>query len=170
MGASHLLLQISELGFIKGIISDQVRVECERNIKKKNPSALPAFKSIITQSFHEIINPNERVLTQVKEMAHKKDVPILAAAVEGEVDLLVTFNKKDFPPYSLTSSACVSASRITKLGLSISFEILLVMRLLRSTPFITCDTNCLEHPSSLATSFCVKPFSSRITFICDAIK
>ncbi len=70
---------------------------------EKNPSALPVFKTIIARSFHEIINPDKRVLTQVKEMAHKKDVPILAAAVKGEADILVTFNKKDFfPDLSLT--------------------------------------------------------------------
>lgn len=43
-GASFALLQLAGLGIIDGQISDEVRIEAERNIGAKLPSALPALR------------------------------------------------------------------------------------------------------------------------------
>jgi predicted nucleic acid-binding protein len=43
-GASHLILQLSELGLIDAVGSEQVRREVERNLKRKLPAALPDFR------------------------------------------------------------------------------------------------------------------------------
>ena len=43
-GASHLILQLSELGLIDAVASEQVRREVERNLERKLPAALPAFR------------------------------------------------------------------------------------------------------------------------------
>lgn len=98
-GASHILLQLAEVGIIQGYISEQVVQECTRNIRKKLPEALPAFQSILDESFLAVVVPVDRTLEKARGQADDKDVPILAAALEARADVLVTFNTKDYFPH-----------------------------------------------------------------------
>ena len=43
-GASYIILHLSDLTIIEGLISQQVRVEAERNLQDKLPNALPIFR------------------------------------------------------------------------------------------------------------------------------
>ncbi len=42
-GASRGVLTMAEIGLFQLVISEQVLIECERNISKKLPDALPSF-------------------------------------------------------------------------------------------------------------------------------
>lgn len=97
-GASYLLLQLSELGLIRGIVSGQVLDECRRNIKAKLPAALPIFNKVIERALQIQPNPSQRWLSKVANQAHPKDIPILAAALRAKALFLVTFNVKDYKP------------------------------------------------------------------------
>ncbi|MCH7613693.1 MAG: PIN domain-containing protein [Candidatus Marinimicrobia bacterium] len=97
-GASFLLLQLSELGFINGIISPQVIEESKRNIQKKLPSALALFNNIIKMCHLELVSPTNEEIQKALTFADKKDVPILAAALKANADYLTTFNTKDYYP------------------------------------------------------------------------
>ncbi|MBC8323353.1 MAG: PIN domain-containing protein [Candidatus Marinimicrobia bacterium] len=114
-GASFILLQLSELGFIKGYISKQVLEESQRNIQNKLPSALPVFKEILNTSKLKIISPTEDEIKSVFSNAHKKDVPILAAALHSQAEHLTTFNIKDFYPSSDHNIKIAKPSEITKI-------------------------------------------------------
>lgn len=100
-GAGHILLQLAEVGIIQGYISEQVVQECTRNIRKKLPEALPAFQSILDESFLAVVVPVDPAQAgeKARGQADDKDVPILAAALEARADVLVTFNTKDYFPH-----------------------------------------------------------------------
>lgn len=54
IGASRAVLTMAEIGLFQLVISEQVLLECERNIKKKLPDALPIFSQLIAAINPEI--------------------------------------------------------------------------------------------------------------------
>lgn len=97
-GASFVLLQLAELGLIQGIASQKVIEECRRNVQLKLPDALPQFEKIISHTLAIVDDPPPKQIAGYNQMAHEKDVSILAAAIQQKVQFLVTFNTKDFFP------------------------------------------------------------------------
>jgi predicted nucleic acid-binding protein len=99
-GASHLVLRLSELGLIDGIVSSQVVREAERNLQRKLPAALPAFRALVEAACHPVDDPTEAQIAVLRGQGDPKDIPILAAALRADCDWLLTFNTKDFRPAS----------------------------------------------------------------------
>ena len=97
-GAAFVLLQMSELGLIKGFTCQKAIDECRKNLQNKLPDALPAFEKCIATSIAILVNPTKKEAAQYKEMAHPKDCTILTSALQINADFLVTFNTKDFFP------------------------------------------------------------------------
>ena len=97
-GASHILLQLSEVGIIRGIISHQVLEECRRNLKIKLPESGPVFEEIVSRSIKVRKNSPVPALSSLKGQAHPKDIPILAAALKSGARFLVSFNVKHYHP------------------------------------------------------------------------
>jgi len=96
-GASRAVLLMGEIGLIQLIVSHQVLVEAERNIRKKLPQALPNFVEQMTALQLEVVpDPPEDISTQWEEIIEEKDAPILAAAILAAPDRLITLNTKDF--------------------------------------------------------------------------
>lgn len=106
-GSSFLLLQLCELGLLKGLTCQRVIDECRRNIKKKLPEAEPVFNQIIERTLKIVDDPSPELVQKLKDMAHFKDLPILASAVQCEAKYLITFNVKHFHPGTeLSISVC----------------------------------------------------------------
>lgn len=102
-GASFALLQLAELGLIKGYVSVQVLEECRRNLAKKLPGAIDPFENIVERCVSITTTPPDKTsLSLVSNQAHKKDVSILASAFETKSRFLVTFNVKDYWPADTT--------------------------------------------------------------------
>jgi predicted nucleic acid-binding protein len=97
-GAAFILLQLAELGMIKGFTSQQVVDECRKNLFAKLPDALPAFEKILTSAITILENPSGKETANFEKMAHIKDAPILTAALKMSAHFLVTFNTKHFNP------------------------------------------------------------------------
>ena len=98
-GASFALLQMAEFGFIKEYISIQVLDECRRNLAKKLPGAIIPFEKIVKRCVTVKSSlPDENSLSIASNHTDKKDVPILASALEAKARFLVTFNVKDYWP------------------------------------------------------------------------
>lgn len=93
-----MLLRLSELGVIHGITSAQASAEAERNIARKIPPALPAFRELIEAACAVVPVPPAAAVRPYGDQAHPKDAPILAAAVLAGCETLVTFNTRDFRP------------------------------------------------------------------------
>ncbi len=96
-GASHAVLIMAEIGLFKLVISDQVLEECDRNIRKKIPAAMPIFTELLAAINPEIQpDPSLEESSQWAAIIEAKDTPILAAAVLANVDRLLSLNTKDF--------------------------------------------------------------------------
>jgi hypothetical protein len=97
-GASHVILQLGELGIIEVGVPEQARIEAERNLAAKLPAALPAFRALThacTVSLPMPTRPVSRRLVRAGE-ADEKDAPILAAALAAGCRWLITFNLRDY--------------------------------------------------------------------------
>jgi predicted nucleic acid-binding protein len=97
-GASHVVLQLGELGIIDVRPADQARAEAERNLADKLPSALPAFRTLCdacTSPIPMATQAAARRLSRARE-ADPKDAPILAAAIAADCRWLLTFNVRDY--------------------------------------------------------------------------
>lgn len=98
-GASRAVVMLAEIGLIQLVVSRQVLDECERNLQHKLPSALPVFAEMLAAMTLEILpDPASDIVAHFLTMIESKDAPILAAAVNGNVDCLLTLNSKDFTP------------------------------------------------------------------------
>lgn len=97
-GASHILLQLSELTLLTCLTSAYALTEAERNLSTKLPAALPAFRLLLQAAVEVLPDPPASVVQSVADHAHVKDVPILAGAIWGKADFLATFNIRHFQP------------------------------------------------------------------------
>ena len=99
-GASFALLQLAELGLIKGYVSVQVLEECRRNLAEKLPDAIVPFEKIVERCVTVRTKvPDKDSLSLLSNQAHKKDVSILASALETKARFLVTFNVRHYWPH-----------------------------------------------------------------------
>lgn len=98
-GASHAVLTMAEIGLFKLVISQQVLDECQRNLSKKLPAALPIFTQVLAAIDPEV-RPNPPLSESARWIAiiEAKDAPIVAAAVLANVNRLLSLNTKDFTP------------------------------------------------------------------------
>ena len=97
-GASFLLLQLCELGLLKGFTCKQAIDECREAIREKLPEAEPIFEKIIANSVEVLPNSTWPEMNELKDIAHRKDVQILAVAIKAGANYLVTFDTEDFHP------------------------------------------------------------------------
>lgn len=97
-GASLVLLRLGEITLIEVITSQQVITEVERNLAQKIPTALPAFRLLVSRALQVRPNPTATEVEAMKGCADAKDLPILVAAVREDCPWLVTFNGRHFQP------------------------------------------------------------------------
>jgi predicted nucleic acid-binding protein len=104
-GASHAVIVMAEIGLFKAVISEQVVIECDRNINKKLPAALPILKQILKIINPEIVpDPSITESSQWENIIESKDAPILAAALSAKADRLLSLNTKDFTSFVAAQS------------------------------------------------------------------
>jgi predicted nucleic acid-binding protein len=96
--ASNLLLRMAELTLIEAITSTQVITEAERNLLDEIPNALPAFQMLVSRCLRVVEDPDPAEIAKYVGLANSEDLPILAAAVQEECSLLVTFNTRHYQP------------------------------------------------------------------------
>ncbi|MCX6053539.1 MAG: PIN domain-containing protein [Chloroflexi bacterium] len=96
--ASLVILRMAEITLIEALASKQVITEVERNLDEKMPTAIPAFKMIVSHCLRVVSDPTEAEIRAVSKAADPKDLPILAAAVQEECAYLTTYNIRHFQP------------------------------------------------------------------------
>lgn len=70
--------------------------EVERNLAAKLPAALPLFRSCLRTIGFEIMPlPERKDLEPLAGLTSEKDLPVLASAVLGKADVLVTGDMRD---------------------------------------------------------------------------
>lgn len=88
---------LAEVGLYNLIVSRQVLDECERNLRRKLPVALPLFAELLAAAAPDVVaDPDERTVAPYRAIIESKDAPILAAAVQCSADRLLSLDAKDF--------------------------------------------------------------------------
>jgi predicted nucleic acid-binding protein len=98
-GAPRVILDLLCLGLpmLAGATGEYNIIEIERNLKKKLPGVLPVYRKYLPLLNLEVIPfPSSGAIRKLLGTIADKDVPVLASAISGNVDFLVTGDKKDF--------------------------------------------------------------------------
>lgn len=114
-GASHLILQLGELGLIDVVSSDQARREAARNIARKLPEASQTFDRLIRSACRWVPTPPTEEVARHRGEAVEEDLPILVAAAAAGCRILVTFDIRDFHPSSLEVTIETPAAFVERL-------------------------------------------------------
>ncbi len=100
-GASHIIVKLAELTLVTGLISEAVRLEAERNLLKKLPQALPAYRALVRAAkLHEVPLPSASELAHYRGQGDPKDLVHLVAACKADCAFLVTHNTRHYSPAS----------------------------------------------------------------------
>lgn len=97
-GASLVLLRMAEITLVEAYVSEQVLLEVERNLAKKLPQALPAFRLIVSRCLQVVPDPSGTDVQVYAGLAEAADLPILVAALQTGCPWLVTFNTRRYRP------------------------------------------------------------------------
>lgn len=96
-GASRLILDIMGPGLpaVKALTGRYNIIEIERNLKDKLPGAGPLFRAALRSMDIGIVPlPAKRDVDRLAGLTADKDLPVLASAVLGSAEILVTGNLK----------------------------------------------------------------------------
>ena len=96
-----LLLSLAQAGLYHARWSDEIHHEWMRNLLKDRPDLTPAqverTRDLMNLSVPDSIVSNYGALTGTISLPDPTDRHVLAAAIAGHADAIVTFNLKDFP-------------------------------------------------------------------------
>ncbi len=99
-GAARLVMDLAETGLLRLVICEQVVVEVDRNLAKKSfDDLLPLFRKLLLKIDPEKCpDPTDSQIKAAACHIVPKDAPILAGALEAEVNCLLAFDRADFTP------------------------------------------------------------------------
>lgn len=98
-GSPRIILDLLSLGLpvLSGVTGEYNLIEIERNLSKKMPDVLPVYRKYLKLLRLEIVPlPLSADINKLFGHTSDKDIPVLASAINGNVDFLVTGDKKDF--------------------------------------------------------------------------
>ncbi len=92
-GSARELVNHGIRGAYELIISADVITECERNLQRKAPEALPLFSAFLTLLPHRS-EPSAAQVAQVTTLIEAKDAPIVAAAQAAGATYLASYDRR----------------------------------------------------------------------------
>ena len=96
-GASATVLDLCEAESIQMVISRQVLVEADRNFFLKLPGLVTRFREFIPNLAPLMVeDPPATAVERAAAITAQKEASNLAAALEAQVDYLITLDKKHF--------------------------------------------------------------------------
>ena len=98
-GAPRVILDLLSLGLpvLAGATGEYNIIEIERNLTKKMADVLPLYRKYLPLLSLEVIPlPSPGMIKKLSGITSDKDIPVLASAINGNVDILVTGDRKDF--------------------------------------------------------------------------
>ncbi len=100
-----LLLQLAVLDLFRARWTKDIHEEWQRNILIDRPdlkaSDLQRTRELMDSHVRDCLIDNYEPLINTLQLPDPKDRHVLAAAIVGRVDVIVTFNLKDFPDQAL---------------------------------------------------------------------
>jgi predicted nucleic acid-binding protein len=100
-GASHAILALAELGLIRPVGCPYILTEVERNLAKKVPEFLPAYRRLMVNlNWRMVEDPAAEHVSLWLDLVPAKDAPVLAAAVAAAPHRFITLDTRHFisPP------------------------------------------------------------------------
>ena len=96
-GAAREVLRLCEAGVVAAVVSRQVLTEADRTLSEKLPSLVSGYRELMRRMAPLLIDdPSRRDVDRAALVIHKKDAPILAAAINAKVGYLITWNTRHF--------------------------------------------------------------------------
>ena len=96
-GAAREVLRLCETGVVEVFVSRQVLTEADRNFSEKLPNLIHDFRELIQEMSPVLLgDPSEKEVKEASKSIHHKDAPILAAAINGDMDYLITWDTRHF--------------------------------------------------------------------------
>jgi putative PIN family toxin of toxin-antitoxin system len=96
-GASAAVLDLCEAEILQMVVNRQVLVEADRNFSAKLPNLVIQFRRFIQNLALLMVEDSPaKAVEKAASLVDRKDAAILAAAMESEVDYLITLDKKHF--------------------------------------------------------------------------
>jgi predicted nucleic acid-binding protein len=92
-GNSHRILALVELGIITACISADVQNEVLRNVKRKLPEATTHFERLLKEIPFKMVEASREATERAESIINKHVTPIMAAAISGKVDWLLSPDK-----------------------------------------------------------------------------
>jgi predicted nucleic acid-binding protein len=92
-GGSHKVLALAELGIINPYISAEVESEVMRNVAKKLPNAVVHFERLLEELSFTVVEASKEDHERAKLIINEHDAPIMAAAISGKVDWVLSLDK-----------------------------------------------------------------------------
>ena len=101
-GAAREVLRLCEAGVVEIFVSRQVLTEADRNFSEKLPAFVRDYRHLIQRMSPILIDdPSKEAVIKAAQVIHLKDAPILAAAIDGDMDYLITWDTKHFHKQSV---------------------------------------------------------------------
>jgi uncharacterized protein len=91
----HAFFQLSDAGFCDLLTSTHAALEASRNIQIKFPMQLKTLETLLG-AVTLVNEPGKALVRWASDYLPDKDAPILAAALAGKADILVTGDNKHF--------------------------------------------------------------------------
>lgn len=96
-GASAMVLALCQHGRARAVSSRLILLEAERNIQKLGADALLRFyQEIATLDLDLVEAPTPEQVAAQSRLIASKDAHVLAAALKGSVEVLLTLDRKHF--------------------------------------------------------------------------
>ncbi|MDG2992097.1 PIN domain-containing protein [Candidatus Synechococcus calcipolaris G9] len=98
-------MQLALADLFRGKWTNEIHDEWMRNLAQNRPDItleqLKRTKNLMNTHVRDCLITDYEWLMPCLELPDPKDRHVLAAAIHGKVDVIVTFNLKDFPPKAL---------------------------------------------------------------------
>jgi putative PIN family toxin of toxin-antitoxin system len=97
-GGSAMILDLCGHGHIHSLASRLILLEAERNIRTKlgSEAVLRFYREIAALDLEVMETPNSQEIAVQCRIIDRKDAHVLATAVKGHVDFLLTLDRKHF--------------------------------------------------------------------------
>jgi len=96
-GAAREVLRLCEAGAVEPLVSRQVLTEADRNLSAKLSALVPGYRHLMRRMSPVLLeDPIRAEVARAAQIIHRNDAPILAAAINGQVDYLITWNTRHF--------------------------------------------------------------------------
>jgi len=97
-GGSHKILLMAEYQIIIPLISEVVVQETLNNISKKMPQQHSLFYTLFKKLPFKLVDPAEADIKKALTLINEKDAPILAAAISGKAEWLLSLDRHFLEP------------------------------------------------------------------------